>query len=430
MATANGNAARSESASAADAKRSRPERLGANRAPRLASELALLKEITQTVASSLDLGEVLKRIVKLVGEVTAADGCLIYLLDEAKGELVLMETKSAKRDFLGQIKLRLGEGITGWVASESRAVVLEENAHRDPRFRFFQDIPEDKYQAFLSMPIVNKGKVVGVVNVHHRRKHRYPPRLVELLTTVASQVGVAIVNARAHEQAVQRARQVQALARVSSGIVSDMYIDEVLQLIATMTAEVIGSKICSIMLLDEKKGELILAATHGLGEEYRRRPNIKITQSISGKVLKQGKPLVVADVRRDREFAFPDLAAREGLVSMASVPMLIRDRAVGVINAYTPVSHEFTDEEMRILQGMASQAAVAIENTKLLNKVEKMEENIETRKVVERAKGILMKENGLSEEEAYRLIHKKSMDIRKPMKEVAEAILLAADVRK
>ena len=408
-------------------KKKGPPRAGAD--GRL-DELRLLKQTTLTVASSLDLGEVLKRIVRLVAEVTRADGCLIYLLDEAREELVLMETKSAKRDFLGKVKLKLGEGVTGWAASESKPVILEKNAYKDSRFRSFQDIPEDRYQAFLSMPIVNKGKVVGVVNVHHRRAHAYPPRLVELVSTIADQVGVAIVNARVHEQAVQRAQQVRALSRVSSGIASDMYIDEVLQLIATMTAEVIGSRICSIMLLDDKKGELSLAATHGLGEEYRRRPNIKITRSISGQALGQGEPVVVSDVRRDAKFAFPELAEQEGLVSMASVPMLVRDQVVGVINAYTSVPHEFSEEEMRILRGMANQAAVAIENTKLLHKVAKMEENIETRKVVEKAKGVLMRESGVSEEEAYRLIHRKSMDIRKPMKEVAEAILLASDVRK
>jgi AmiR/NasT family two-component response regulator len=110
--------------------------------------------------------------------------------------------------------------------------------------------------------------------------------------------------------------------------------------------------------------------------------------------------------------------------------MLIKDRVIGVINSYTRSEHRFKKEEIDILQAVANQAAVAIENTNLSQEILSAKEALESRKIIERAKGILMRELSVSEDEAYKKIHKKSMDMRKTMKEVAEAIILASDIRK
>ena len=240
------------------------------------SEVELLKEITQTIASSLDLELVLKRIVELVTQVTKAEGCHIYLYDVLENELVLMESLSDRRDFVGRVRLKMGEGVTGWVAEKRKNVVIEKDARKDPRFKFVADIPEDKYEAFLSAPIINQDKLVGVINVRHTSQHKYPKSQIELLTTIANQVGVAIVNARLYEEATQKRKQVNALSAVSAAAASNRYIEEILQLIVTVTAEMMGSKICSIILLNEKKGELFIAATQSLSEEYRSKANLKV----------------------------------------------------------------------------------------------------------------------------------------------------------
>jgi len=372
---------------------------------------------------------VLNKIVRMVAQVTAAERCNVFLLEEGGRDLVLMESTSEKRDGIGRIRIGPGEGGDGWLSGEGAHRVIERDASADPLCRSLKDAPDEDFSSFLSVPIVNRGRVIGIINVWHLRPHRYPAPLVSLVRTIASQAGVAIMNARAHDWVLRRDRQVGTLSEVASSISSNRYIEEILQLIVTMTAELLGSNICSIMLHDEKKGELFIAATQSLSSEYKSKPNLKIGQSVSGKVLRIKKPVTVLDVRQDGEFMYPDLAEREGLVSMLSVPMLIRDRAVGVINAYTPAVHVFSEDEIKMLQGVANQAAVAIDNTRLLVKVLEMEENIETRKIVERAKGILMTEEGFSEEEAYQIIHKKSMDTRKPMKEVAQALVIAREIR-
>ena len=224
--------------------------------------------------------------------------------------------------------------------------------------------------------------------------------------------------------------KVDLLHLISETIVSNRYLEEILNLIVTMTAGVMGSKICSLMLLDENKQELVIKATQSLSEEYRKKPNIKVGQSISGLALKEKKPYTILDVRCDKKFMYPDIAKKEGLCSMLSVPMMIRNKVIGVINSYTSRPHRFTVDEIKILCAVANQAAVAIENTKLMEESLAMKDALESRKLVEKAKGILMKENSLGEEEAYKLIHKKSMDTRKPMREIASAIILASEFKK
>lgn len=229
---------------------------------------------------------------------------------------------------------------------------------------------------------------------------------------------------------MRQARRAEALSEIASSIASNRYIEEILQLIVTMAAQMMDSRICTIMLYDQKKGELRIAATQSRSAEYASKPNLRIGQSVSGNALRIKKPVAVLDVRDDPAYMFPEMARREGLVSLLSVPMLIRDRAVGVINTYTGAPHVFTADEIKMMQAVANQAAVALDNTMLLGRVVEMEETIDTRRAVERAKGILMKEQGIGEDEAYQAIQRASRTTGRRMKDVAEALILDREVRK
>lgn len=393
-------------------------------------EVNLLHRITESISSNLDLEVVLKEIVEMVVEITQADACLLYLLDESQKELILRASKNPHPKLIGRIRLELGEGITGWVAKEKQMVAIPKNAEEDPRFKFFHRLPEDRYQAFLSSPVMSKGDVIGVINVQHKKPRPYSAGELALLTTIGHQVGSAIENARLYEGMKKKALQLDTLSRVSGAIASDRYIEEILNLIVTMTAGMMNSKICSIMLLDEGKGELKIVATQSLSEDYRRKANVKLGESISGRVVKERKPITVLNVTQDPDFRFRELAKREGLFSLVSVPMMIKDRVVGVINSYTSKEHHFTPEEINILQTVANQAAVAIENTTLAQQSSAMQEALETRKAVERAKGILMRQGKISEEESFKLIQRQSMNSRKTMRQIAEAIILASEIKR
>lgn len=223
---------------------------------------------------------------------------------------------------------------------------------------------------------------------------------------------------------------IQALAKISEAITSDLYLEDILKLIVAVTAEAMGSNICSILLLDKSGKELIVKATQSISEEYNKKANIKLGEGIAGKVAKEGKPITVLDVRKDPRYKSREIALHENLCSLLSVPLFSKKKIIGVLNCYTPKPHHFTRNEINVLKSIANQAAIVIENFRLIVESNVIREELEARKVVEKAKGILMKKEGLSEEEAYNRIRKYSMDKRRSMREVSEAIILNEEMGK
>jgi two-component system, response regulator PdtaR len=224
-------------------------------------------------------------------------------------------------------------------------------------------------------------------------------------------------------------KQIEALAKIASLITSGLYLEELLRLIVQVTAEVMNSKISSLMLLDPNTKELVVKATQSISEAYNKKANIKLGEGIAGIVAETKKAITVLDVREDERYLNHDIARKEGLVSLASVPLAVKGRVIGVLNCYTSKKHLFTKHELDVLTTLANQAALAIENAELDLRARSAEEALLTRKLVERAKDILSQEANILPSEAYRLIQKQSMDSRKTMREIAEAIILAKEVR-
>jgi signal transduction protein with GAF and PtsI domain len=393
-------------------------------------ELKFLRRVVDITTSEMEIAGVLAEIVKITCDIVPADSVFIYLFDEAHKNLVLGASKIPHKKELGILSLRVGEGLTGWVAKNVKPLVIGAKAYSDPRFKAFDVLPEDRYEAFLALPIVYKGKAIGVINMQHKKPHDYAPVVVDLLTMIARQVGGVIEHARLFGETRQKALQFDSLVKVSQSITSEKYLDEILNLIVVVTAEMLNSKICSVMLLDAKGSELCIKATQSLSDEYKRKPNVKVESSLIGEAVKTRCPVAVEDVRAERRYAYRAMAAKEGLTSMLAVPMLVKDKAIGVINVYTREPHVFTEDETDVLQMVANQAAAAVENTRWMEEALKAKDALETRKLVERAKAVLMKTHNLSEETAHKMIHKKSMDSCKSMKEIADSILLMADFQK
>jgi two-component system, response regulator PdtaR len=223
-------------------------------------------------------------------------------------------------------------------------------------------------------------------------------------------------------------KTIEALTVISRAITSDRYLEDILRLIVLVTAEVMNSKICSLWLLDEKTQDLTIRATQSINREYLKKRSLKVGEGIVGYVAEHNKAYCSANVLEDDRFKEKALARKLGLISLLSVPMSVRERVIGVINCYTSFPHEFTETEQNLFTTVANQAAVAIVNTELMVKSTVMQEELEVRKLIERAKDILIRRRKLSGEEAYRWIQKRSMDSRKSMREVAEAVLLLEEI--
>ena len=220
------------------------------------------------------------------------------------------------------------------------------------------------------------------------------------------------------------------LTKISKAITSDLYLEDILKLLVNLTAGVMAAKICAIWLIEEDTKELKIRATQAMSQEYLKDRSLKVGEGIVGLVANEKKPIIILDVLKDERYKEKKLAKKENLVSMLSVPMLVKDKVVGVINVYTTKAYKFSKSDVDLLSTVANQAAAAIQNTELLVKTRVIQEELETRKRVEKAKGILMREQGISEEDAYSLIRKSSMNKRMTMKEIAEAIILSQEIRK
>ncbi len=156
-------------------------------------QLRLLQRISRFMVREMSLAEAFQGVVSLVVEFMECDSCLLYLLQDQ--ELVLCASNNPQPDTLGRVKLKLGEGLTGWVARERRLLSISRDSYNDPRFKLFTHLPEDTYEAFLSAPVIVRNRVAGVINVQHREPHFHTGGEMELLTTVGEQVGCLVALA-------------------------------------------------------------------------------------------------------------------------------------------------------------------------------------------------------------------------------------------
>jgi signal transduction protein with GAF and PtsI domain len=158
------------------------------------AEVEFLLEMASRMAAADPLQEVLGKVVEFAASVVNCDSCFLYALEG--DELVLRASKNAHSDVLDRLKLRLGQGITGWVAEHRQPVAVGTNASQDPRFQLFKDLPEDRFEAFLSVPVLCRGRVVGVINLQNRAPHEYTEREIRLISTIGFLVGAEIEMAR------------------------------------------------------------------------------------------------------------------------------------------------------------------------------------------------------------------------------------------
>lgn len=331
-------------------------------------EVEALRRLGQAIGSTFDTERLLEIVADIAAQVTKTDSCFIYLLDDMNHELVLRAAKGRTKDAVGKIRLRVGEGITGWVARERKNVALAKEAFRDHRYKAFSELREDSFQSMLSVPLVAGDEAIGVINIRTDQPHEYSSSQIRLLERIAEQVANAIRSSRMYRHMAVQVEQLSTLSEVSRSITSGMYLDEILNLIVAMTAESIKFKIVTVMLLDEDKSELVIRATQSTSREYIRKPNLKLGESLAGKAISEGRPIAVLDVKKTPEYRYPDIARKEGLCSLICVPLKLRDKVIGVLNCYTEKPRVFNNEEISVLMAIGSHAAIAIENAKLVVK--------------------------------------------------------------
>jgi signal transduction protein with GAF and PtsI domain len=220
--------------------------------------------------------DMLRLIAEVAVQITATDSAQIYLFNDARDELILRGTADpADQGLLGKIRLKVGEGITGWVAREKRHVAVAAEAWSDERFKFFPELQEDRFQSILSVPLIWRSEVIGVINVRTAGPHEYTKTQVQLLSAIASQVAGAIETSRMARSAEKRASHLSTVAEVSKTITSNLYLEEILQLVVAATAQTMNFKIVALLLVDEERQELVLKATQSQSRSTSRSPTCR-----------------------------------------------------------------------------------------------------------------------------------------------------------
>lgn len=332
--------------------------------------MALLYQVSQVIHSTLDPQEALELIVREAVHMVGATSGSVVLVNPTTGFLEIQAAHGLP-EHADQLRLRVGEGITGWVARHGRPARVAD-VTRDPRYIMLR--PEVRSE--LAVPLEVGGEVRGVVNVDADRLDAFSADDQTLLEDLAAEAARVIQNTWLYEQLRLKARLFETLVNVGQTINSVVNLGDALQTITREACKLMGAKMCALLLLDESREWLDLQASHGAGEAYLQKPRLPVSDSLLGTVVRRRKPLQVANVQASSGYQRVEVARREGLVSLLSVPLTFRSEAIGTLSVYTSDLHSFSNEEIRSLSALADLSAIAIEKARLYERLVDLEEHL------------------------------------------------------
>jgi signal transduction histidine kinase len=332
--------------------------------------LDLLYQVSNVIHSTLDARQALELILREAVRVMRASSGSVVLLNPTTGFLDI-EAVYGLPENAAALKLRLGEGITGWVAREGKSARVGD-VTSDPRYVMVRP----NVRSELAVPLEVDGETRGVLNVDSDREDAFGAGDEQLLQDLAVQAARVIHNTWLYEQFRLKARLFESLVSVGQTINSTLTLDDALQVITREACVLMEAKMASLLLLDETQEWLDLRASHGAGPAYINKPRLNVAESLLGVVVRRKKPLQVENVQVSSRYQNVEVARREGLFSLLSVPLVFRSQAIGALSVYKGEQHSFSNEEIRILSALADLSAVALEKARLYERIVGLEETL------------------------------------------------------
>ena len=329
--------------------------------------LSTLFDLGREVTSVLDLEELLAKIPQLIARLTRFSAFSVYLLDEKRQELRIGYAIGYPEGVAPTLRLKVGQGVVGAAVLEGRPILVND-IRREPRYMG----PLRNMLSQLAVPLRRKGKVIGALNLLEATEGAFTDQDEALLRQFAAHVAVAIENARLFRSERQYVDTLETLAEIGREMSAILDLDVLLTRIASLTKRLIDYRTFGILLLNEQSRELEmkLAVSYGKGAETK---HMKLGEGLVGWAALHKEPVLVADVSTDPRYVNLVDDARSELV----IPMLIKDRCIGVFDLESPELNAFTKEHKELLTLLASQAAIAIDNARLYEEVRRNEERIE-----------------------------------------------------
>ncbi|HYS26650.1 MAG TPA: GAF domain-containing SpoIIE family protein phosphatase [Vicinamibacterales bacterium] len=338
--------------------------------PRQATDTELLStlfELGREVTSVLDLADLLEKIPQLIARLTKFSAFAVYLLDEGRQELHIAYAVGYPQDVVRTLRLKVGQGVVGAAVEQGRPILVNDIA-KEPRFVG----PLRTMVSQLAVPMRRKGRVIGALNLLSEHPGAFTDQDEALLRQFAAHVAVAIENARLFRSERHYTETLETLAEIGREMSSILDLEVLLTRIASLTKRVIDYRTFGILLLNETTNvlEMKLAVRYG---EANAAKNIKLGEGLVGWAALHKEPVLVADVSKDPRY----VNLVEDVQSELVIPMLIKERCIGVFDLESPELNAFTKDNKEMLTLLASQAAIAIENARLYEQVRRNEERIE-----------------------------------------------------
>jgi PAS domain S-box-containing protein len=342
-------------------------------------ELAALNAIASTVAGSLDLDEILNGALDKVLEVMKVEAGVIALLGAETGEMTLATYRGLSDQFVRNMRSQR-QGLAGHVAamiSGGEEAVMIRNLRQDPRMvAFGVDFEEEGLSSSAGAPLLSKGDVVGMLAVMSREPHEFSREEVELLTSIGSQIGMALENARLYRDEGRRLAELEALRETNLDITQQLDVPQLLKSIVRRASDLVGVSGGGLYLYHKDEQELELVVSQYLGEDLTGK-RLKVGEGLSGRVVQTGTTIVVEDYAhwKGRSPSFEGAQFR----GVVAVPLKWGDEIVGVVNV-TDVgqARTFSDRDLRLLELFASQAAIAVKNAQLYQEQQRRNQQLLT----------------------------------------------------
>lgn len=343
-------------------------------APTIAASPANIRELVVTlfelgreVTGVLDLDELLQKIPQLIARLTKFNAFAVYLLDQKSETLSLAYSVGYPEEIAARLRVRVGEGLVGTAVAEGQPLLVN-NVHLDPRY--VESVPG--VQAELVVPLRRKGRVIGALNLLSDTPDRFTEVDEMILRQFGAHVAVAIENARLFEHEREYTGTLETLSEIGREFASILDLDELLTRIVNLTRRVVDYRTFGILLVNDETDELEMQVAVRFGDKVQI-PKIKVGQGLVGYAALHKQPVLVPDVSKDPRYIKLVEETRSELV----VPLLLKDRCIGVFDLESPELDAFRKSDAEILTLLASQAAVAIENARLYQTIRANKQRIE-----------------------------------------------------
>ncbi len=332
--------------------------------------LNLLYHVSNVIHSTLEPQEALQLILREAVRLMHASSGSVVLINPTTNFLEIQASTGLPAN-ASELKLRVGEGITGWVARVGAPARIGD-VTKDARYIMLQR----NVRSELAVPLEVNGELRGVLNVDSDVENAFSQEDQELLEALSVQAARVIQNTWLYEQLRLKARLFESLANVSRTINSTLNLDDALKVVTAEACVLMRAKVCSLMMLDMSHEWLDLRASYGAGDAYLSKPRLTVDESLLGVVVRRKKPLQVANVQISSRYQNVQVARKEGLISLLSVPLLFAGHAIGTLSVYTGEAYNFSNEEIRILSALAELSAIAIEKARLYERIVDVEEQL------------------------------------------------------